>query len=70
MSRSYLTRPAGRFADSVVWLSAIATAALAEGLPGAVVASLALGWGAAALAQLVPRNAGRHPVDRGPERRP
>ena len=37
--------------DSTVWLSAIATAALAEGLPGAVVASLALGWGAAALAQ-------------------
>ena len=60
--------PAGRFVDSVVWLSAIATAALAEGLPGAVAASLALGWGAAALAQLCPRNAGRHPVDRGPER--
>ena len=52
VSRSYLTRPAARTADSVVWLSAVATAALAEGLPGAVVASLALGWGAAALAQL------------------
>ena len=51
VSRSYLTRPAGRVVDSTVWLSAIATAALAEGLPGAVVASLALGWGAAALAQ-------------------
>ena len=51
-SRPYLTRPARRLLEAVFWLSAIAAAALAEGLPGAVIASLVLAWGAAALAHL------------------
>ena len=51
-TRPYLTRPAGRSALGVVWLNALATACLAEGLPGAVIASLAVAWGAAALAHL------------------
>jgi hypothetical protein len=51
-SRPYLTRPARRMLEAVFWLSAIAAAALAEGLPGAVIASVVLAWGAAALAHL------------------
>jgi glycosyltransferase 2 family protein len=51
-SRPYLTRPARRMLEAVFWLSAIAAADLAEGLPGAVIASLVLAWGAAALAHL------------------
>ncbi len=51
-SRPYLTRPAGRTLEGVFWLSAIGAAALTEGLPGAVIASLLLAWGAAALAHL------------------
>jgi uncharacterized membrane protein YbhN (UPF0104 family) len=51
-SRPYLTRPARRLVEVVFWLSAIAAAALGEGLPGAVIASVVLAWGAAALAHL------------------
>ena len=49
-SRPYLTRPARRLLETAFWLSALAAAALAEGLPGAVIASLVLAWGAAAVA--------------------
>jgi uncharacterized membrane protein YbhN (UPF0104 family) len=51
-SRPYLTRPARRLLEAAFWLSALAAAALAEGLPGAVIASIALAWGAAAVAHL------------------
>ena len=51
-SRPYLTRPARRLLETAFWLSALAAAALAEGLPGAVLASLVLAWGAAAVAHL------------------
>ena len=51
-SRPYLTRPARRLLEAAFWLSALAAAALAEGLPGAVIASLVLAWGAAAVAHL------------------
>ena len=48
----YLTRPGRRLLEAAFWLSALAAAALGEGLPGAVAASLVLAWGAAALAHL------------------
>ncbi len=51
-SRPYLTRPARRLIETAFWLSALAAAALPEGLPGAVIASLVLAWGAAAVAHL------------------
>ncbi len=51
-SRPYLTRPARRLLETAFWLSALAAAALAEGLPGAVIASIVLAWGAAAVAHL------------------
>lgn len=51
-SRPYLTRPARRLLETAFWLSALAAAALAEGLPGAVIASVVLAWGAAAVAHL------------------
>ena len=51
-SRPYLTRPARRLVETAFWLSPVAAAALAEGLPGAVVASLVLAWAAGAVALL------------------
>ena len=51
-SRPYLTRPAGRLLEAGFWLSAIGAVALAEGLPLAVVVSLVLAWGTAALSHL------------------
>ena len=51
-SRPYLTRPARRLVETAFWLSALAAAALPEGLPGAVAASLVLAWAAAAVAHL------------------
>lgn len=51
-ARPYLTRPARRLLEAVFWLSALSAVCLAAGLPGAVLASLILGWGIAALAHL------------------
>lgn len=51
-ARPYLTRPARRLLEAVFWLSALSAICLAAGLPGAVLASLVLGWGIAALAHL------------------
>lgn len=51
-SRPYLTRPARRLLETAFWLSALAAAGLAEGLPGAVIASLVLASGGAAVSHL------------------
>ncbi len=52
-ARPYLTRPARRLLEAVYWLTAIGALGLGAGLPIAVLASLFLGWGVAALAHLV-----------------
>lgn len=51
-ARPYLTRPARRLLETVFWLSAFGAMGLAAGLPAAVLASLVIGWGTAALAHL------------------
>jgi uncharacterized membrane protein YbhN (UPF0104 family)/tRNA A-37 threonylcarbamoyl transferase component Bud32 len=51
-ARPYLTRPARRLLEVVFWFSALSALALAAGLPTAVLASLVLGWGTAALAHV------------------
>lgn len=51
-ARPYVTRPARRMVETVYWLSALAAIYLAEGLPVSVLATLVLGWGAAAVAHL------------------
>ena len=48
----YVTRPARRLLEAVLWLGALSAALLPEGLPGSVIASLVLAWGAAAVAHL------------------
>ena len=52
-ARPYLTRPARRLLETVYWITAIGALGLGAGLPIAVIASLFLGWGVAALAHLV-----------------
>ena len=47
-----MTRPARRLLEAVIWLAALSAAFLPEGLPGSVIASLVLAWGAAAVAHL------------------
>ena len=51
-ARPYLTRPARRMVSTVFWLAAVSAAYLAEGLPRAVLGTLLLAWGAAAIAHL------------------
>ncbi len=51
-ARPSVTRPARRMVETVLWLSALAAVYLAEGLPISVLATLVLGWGAAAAAHL------------------
>lgn len=51
-ARPYLTRPARRLLEAAYWLTAIGALGLGAGLPLAVIASLLLGWGLAALAHL------------------
>ncbi len=51
-ARPYLTRPARRLLGAVFWLAATSALCLAAGLPTGVIASLLVGWGAAALAHL------------------
>ncbi|MBL8777261.1 MAG: flippase-like domain-containing protein [Acidimicrobiales bacterium] len=52
-ARPYLTRPARRLLEVVYWVTALGALGLGAGLPIAVVASLFLGWGMAAVAHLV-----------------
>lgn len=51
-ARPYLTRPARRLLEAVYWLTAVGALGLGAGLPLAVIASLLLGWGIAAVAHL------------------
>lgn len=51
-ARPYLTRPARRLLEAAYWLTALGALGLGSGLPLAVIASLTLGWGLAALAHL------------------
>lgn len=51
-ARPYLTRPARRLLEAAYWLTAVGAIGLGAGLPLAVVASLLLGWGLAALVHL------------------
>jgi glycosyltransferase 2 family protein len=51
-SRPYLMRPSGRTAVAVLWLAALSALGLLEGLPTAVLGTMALAWGAAAAAHL------------------
>lgn len=51
-ARPYLTRPARRLLEAAYWLTVLGALGLGAGLPLAVIASLLLGWGLAALAHL------------------
>ena len=51
-SRPYLMRPSGRATLAALWLSALGAVGLVEGLPTSVLGTVALGWGAAAVAHL------------------
>lgn len=51
-ARPYLTRPTRRLVVAAYWTSSLAAVFIVEGLPGAVLASLVLAWGTAALAHL------------------
>ena len=61
-ARPYVTRPARRMVEASFWLSTVAAVYLAEGLPVSVLASLVLGWGAAALAHLALGSPGGTPA--------
>ena len=49
----YLSRTMQRLVELVIWLAAVATVVAGDGLPVNVAASVALGWGTAALVHLV-----------------
>ena len=49
----YLSRTTQRLVELVIWLAAVATVVAGDGLPVNVAASVALGWGTAALVHLV-----------------
>ncbi len=51
-ARPYVTRPARRLLMTALWVMALSALYLAEGLPGAVLASVVLAWGTAALGHL------------------
>jgi uncharacterized membrane protein YbhN (UPF0104 family) len=51
-SRPYLMRPSGRTTMAALWLAALGAVGLLEGLPTAVLGTLALAWGASAAAHL------------------
>lgn len=67
-ARPYLTRPARRLLEVGFWLTALGALGLGAGLPLAVIASLVLGWGLAALAHLAFGSPAATPSERQVER--
>jgi uncharacterized membrane protein YbhN (UPF0104 family) len=51
-ARPYLTRPARRLLEVLVWLGVLGAAYLSIGIPGSLIATIALAWGSAAIAHL------------------
>ena len=53
MALPYLSRTVQRLVELIIWLAAVATVVAGDGLPVNVAASVALGWGTAALVHLI-----------------